>query len=284
MKNSLEGLQLAPETKKQNKGFWERTLVHPDSRFKTLWDLLIIIFAVYNAIFIPYEFWFTIKDNIFLTVVDRTIDALFMTDIVINFRTIYRDSRTDEEIRDSKKIALRYLIYGRFGIDLFASVPLELIITGSSNLRIIALLKMVRLLRLGRIITFLKTNQKLKISMKLGQLVFFLILAMHWISCFWNFITSIKETWYPPKNVDSGVTNIYNADDFTIYWVYFYYAILTIVGAEIIPTNPMEVLSATLVLVLGMIMIGIIIGEFASLLSEYTKKERLKSEEVRITL
>ena len=207
-----------------------------------------------------------------------------MTDIIINFRTIYIDSRTDEEIRDSKKIAIRYVLYGRFGVDLLASIPLELFITGSSNLRIIALLKMVRLLRLGRIITFLKTNQKLKISMKLVQLVFFLLLAMHWIACFWNFITSLKETWYPPKNVDSGVTNVYTAEDFTVYWVYYYYSILTIVGAEILPTSNLEVITATLVLVIGTIIIGMIIGEFASLLSAYTKKERLKTEEVSIKM
>ena len=84
------------------------------------------------------------------------------------------------------KIAAQYVLYGRFGVDLIASLPLEIITlilqSDSLNLRFLGMLKMVRLLRLGRIITFLKANQKLKFSMKIGQLLFFIILTMHWIN------------------------------------------------------------------------------------------------------
>ena len=86
----------------------------------------------------------------------------------------------------ANKIAVRYVLYGRFVVDLIASLPLEIITlvltTNSDNLKFLGMLKMVRLLRLGRIITFLKANQKLKFSMKIGQLLFFIFLTMHWIN------------------------------------------------------------------------------------------------------
>jgi hypothetical protein len=85
------------------------------------------------------------------------------------------------------KLAVHYVLYGRFGIDLVASMPLELVTlifgtTDSGNLKFLSMLKMVRLLRLGRMITFLKANQKLKFSMKIGQLVFFILIINHWIN------------------------------------------------------------------------------------------------------
>lgn len=77
------------------------------------------------------------------------------------------------------------MLYGRFGIDLVASIPLEIVTlilkSNVSNLKFLGMLKMVRLLRLGRMITFLKANQKLKFSMKIAQLIFFILMAMHWI-------------------------------------------------------------------------------------------------------
>jgi hypothetical protein len=86
----------------------------------------------------------------------------------------------------ANKIAINYVLYGRFGVDFVASMPLEVITlllpTNSSNLKFLGLLKIVRLLRLGRIITFLKANQQLKFSMKIGQLIFFILLILHWIN------------------------------------------------------------------------------------------------------
>ena len=78
-------------------------------------------------------------------------------------------------------------------------------------------------------------------------------------------------------------TDIYTTGDVTVYLVYYYYSILKLVGAEIIPTNSLEVITATFLLLMGTVIVGIIIGEFSALLAAYTQKERLKTEEVRIS-
>ena len=145
-----------------------------------------------------------------MDIIDRIIDTVFMFDIVINFRTTYKDPHTDEKVNSSKKIAIRYILHGRFFIDLLASLPLELITSfeGSSsvNFKFVGMIKMVRLLRLGRIITFIKANQNIKLSIKIFQLILFLLLASHWTACFWYFITSFSKTWFPPKDIDSQKT------------------------------------------------------------------------------
>lgn len=186
----------------------------------------------------------------------------------------------------ANKIAIQYVIYGRFGVDLVASVPLEVVTlvfhSDSSNLEFLGMLKMVRLLRLGRIITFLKANQKLKFSMKLGQLLFFIILVMHWINWVWYLTTEADESWFPPKDLDFKITEAYTTDWLSKYFLFNYYAAFILVGNEILPTDTTELYIATLLIFLGTIFVGLIIGEFTHLLSEMTKKNTLKNEEIDI--
>jgi hypothetical protein len=107
----------------------------------------------------------------------------------MNFRTAYKDPKTDDLVFDSKRIAINYL-KGRFWIDLLASLPLEYIIllfseSSSQQLKFFGMLKLVRLLRLGRIVTYLKMNSNFKFGMKLIQLLFMLLLIIHWCTCLW---------------------------------------------------------------------------------------------------
>ena len=118
-------------------------------------------------------------------ILDYMIDSFFMIDILINFRTIYKDKQ-DEDVKDGKLIAMRYACYGRFPVDIIASIPLDVVTlfikTDASNLKFLGMMKMVRLLRLGRIISFLKRYQNIKFVMKFLQLLFFIFLYIHWIN------------------------------------------------------------------------------------------------------
>ncbi|CAI2365644.1 unnamed protein product [Moneuplotes crassus] len=287
-RNKLLRLNLMKEDIKQLKRVnrCDKNLVHPDSKFKAIWDLIVIIFSVYNSVLIPYEFAYDHNSHIILDICDRIIDTAFIVDIFINFRTMYRNSHTDELVKDGKKIAINYILYGRFGVDLVASMPLEVVVliipSSTVDLRFLGMLKLVRLLRLGRLITLLRANQKLKFSLKFGQLIFFILMIMHWINCLWYFVTESNKTWFPPKDLDYRVTSAYTTDSLSAYNMFYYYACIILVGSEILPTDNTELLVSTLLLFLGTIFIGMIIGEFASLLSALTKKDREKSEEVDI--
>jgi hypothetical protein len=143
---------------------WQNFLFKPTHPFKVKWDLLIILLAIWNSVEIPYQFAYpTAFDNLIgFSVSDYFIDGLFGIDVIINFRSAYKDPRTDEYILDPKRIAINY-IKGRFWIDLLATLPLDSIImlftnVSSKNLKFFGMLKLVRLLRLGRLVTYLKMN------------------------------------------------------------------------------------------------------------------------------
>ena len=258
---------------------WEQFKFYPSSPFKIKWDMVVIVLSIWNSISIPFEFAFpeSMEGNSSFTVIDYIIDFLFAFDILINFRSIYYDHKTDEPVTDGKKIALTYVFKGRFVIDLLASTPFELIMVifqgdseGNSNLKFFGMLKLVRLLRLGRMISYLKTNRSFKFGMKFVQLIFMLILILHWTACVWYVIITSKNppTWMPPKDLDFRETILYDNDIFQSYLILFYYGVLILVTNELLPTNGLEVAIGALIIFTGLIVLGMLIGEFSSIMSE----------------
>ena len=95
------------------------------------------------------------------------IDVLFSLDIFVNMRSTFISEKTGAEITDGKTIARNYIFGGRFVVDLMASIPFDAILPKGGNTQILGLLKLVRLLRLGRIVTFMKMRQGLKLGFKI---------------------------------------------------------------------------------------------------------------------
>ena len=89
-----------------------------------------------------------------------------------------------------KKIAINYIFFGRFIVDLLSVIPFEEMIpadgtTSNKQFKLFGLFKLIRLLRLGRIISFMKFRQSLKVGFRLFLLFFFFFLLVHWIACLW---------------------------------------------------------------------------------------------------
>jgi hypothetical protein len=71
-------------------------------------------------------------------------------------------------------------------------------------------------------------------------------------------------------------TQIYNKNYTTgdKYILSFYYCLLTMVGNDLLPGSYLEVGFAALFILIGSIVIGTIIGEFSTILSDISKKAR----------
>jgi hypothetical protein len=176
------------------------------------WDLYVMLLAIWNCISIPFTVSFDPDLNTLYKVSETFIDICFGLDIVIAFRTTYVNSKTGFEVVKGRQIAWNYIITGRFFVDLAASIPFEdiyivfstaeLTKTDETNLKLLGILKLVRLLRLGRIIRYMKFKQGVKVGIRMFQLLFFLLLLIHWIACSWYFIIRDRGSWVPPKDLD----------------------------------------------------------------------------------
>ena len=110
-------------------------MIHHNDGRRLNWDLLIIIFAVYNCITIPINLTFSKGQDghIGYYVLERFIDAIFIGDIILNFRTTYVDTSKNIEIVNPKRIATNYMNSIRFPIDILASIPFELFAVGAET-------------------------------------------------------------------------------------------------------------------------------------------------------
>ena len=65
--------------------------IHPESRFRSIWDVIILLLTFHSAIVIPLEMGFPEYAGEYsdtLVLVTYFIDALFVIDVVLNFNTM----------------------------------------------------------------------------------------------------------------------------------------------------------------------------------------------------
>ena len=151
-----------------------------------------MILAIYSWFVIPVQCAFNPSFSFHpaYIVVDSIINFIFIVDVFINFRTTFLHPLTGEEVFDSKRIALHYL-KSRFIIDLIAIIPLDNIVSlfiitdNVSAFSLVSLLKLTRIMRLGRLISIMKVNDEVKLSLRLIKIIFFLVLFVHWQGWAW---------------------------------------------------------------------------------------------------
>lgn len=167
--------------------FSSRLFCRIHGRAKINWDIFIMILAVVNCFQIPYQVAFSENDNsnVAIDILNYFVDVFFILDVVINFRTSFVNTYTGLEITDPKLSAYNY-VKTRFVIDLIASTPFDyfsyLIPSPNDNslvLKLFSLLKLVRILRLGRLVAHLDIKNELKTSIKLAKLIFFVGMFIH---------------------------------------------------------------------------------------------------------
>lgn len=147
-----------------------------------------MLFATWNCFAIPFEIAFEppVASEFPWMFFNSCIDFFFLIDIVITFRTTYINSSGDE-VSDPRLIRNQYL-KGKFWLDVLATIPFDYFASGSEFLALFGLLKVMRVFRLGRIIDNLNIKDDIKMTLKLAKLIFFLILYIHAVGCFWWYI------------------------------------------------------------------------------------------------
>jgi potassium channel len=91
---------------------------------------------------------------------DWIVEFFFVCDLVFNFFQEYKDPETYENIREHKKIALRYMFRGWFFIDFVSVFPFVAIL--QQDALITKLFRLFRLPRLIKLIDISRFNQLLR--------------------------------------------------------------------------------------------------------------------------
>ncbi len=239
-------------------------IIHPDSRFKIIWEVYILIVTVAVTIVAPLILVFNLAMTPQFIVFDILVTLTFAADIFIQFNTAYGSRH--ELITDRKAIARRYLKRWFF-LDLLATLPFTWIFISTRFSALNRVFKYFRLARLFKLFSSAKTlNRARKLCfvnpafMRLFMLVFWILIAGHVVACGWIFIGGVGE-----YTTDSAYTS-----DGAVYLEAFYWTVttLTTIGyGDITPSNPAQFIYVIFIMLLGAAIYGFIIGNIANIIA-----------------
>jgi hypothetical protein len=248
-------------------------VIRESSRFRLIWDFLILGLIILSCIQIPFQISFEHFPTNGTNKIIYLIDSFFWIDIYLNFFTSYRFS--GEEVTELKQIRIHYLKQ-LFAIDLIANFPLDLFLLNQPsltvhNISLVLILRIFRLLRLVRLyIIFDHWEIQYWINpgyLRITKFLVTVLLLTHWIACIWFLIAFIDNF---PKDCWVVVTNIKDAPIKMQYIVSLYWAFttMTTIGyGDITPNRYTEYIVTIIIMFLGASIYALIIGNIASLLS-----------------
>ncbi|MBN3310975.1 KCNH1 protein, partial [Amia calva] len=319
------GSEILPQYKQETPKTPPHIILHYCT-FKTTWDWVILILTFYTAIMVPYNVSFKTKqNNVTWLVVDSIVDVIFLVDIVLNFHTTFVGP-AGEVISDPKLIRMNYLKTW-FVIDLLSCLPYDvinafenvdevmfncnrgragvpsqregravfrkspLVSLGCQLCSLFSSLKVVRLLRLGRV------ARKLDHYIEYGAAVLVLLvcvfgLAAHWLACIWysigdyevinedtnlvrrdSWLYMLGETIGTPYRFNVSGTGKWeggpNKESVYITSLYFTMTSLTSIGfGNIAPTTDGEKIFAVAMMMIGSLLYATIFGNVTTIFQQ----------------
>ena len=288
------------------KSFYHKLLISHDSKFKSFFDIIVLIMVNISSLIILYDFCFveTDKDNNNLFVnnpVYYVIELFFAIFIILQFFQTYQDPSTYLIITDFKSIALRY-IKRWFFIDLLSIIPFELFMSSSDTK--LKYFKMIRFLRLPKFIqtidvkrfdnlatSFLTKGESedasrrlmvifnIRYFFKIVRLMIMASILAYVLGCVWYFIClSIFNhrfsIGYPESKTFFTEYKIYQKTPIKKLMLSCYYVLtgLTTVGyGDYNATNEYEKIFGITVMFLGVAIFSYVMSEFSDQINIYNK-------------
>ncbi|CAG9585592.1 unnamed protein product [Danaus chrysippus] len=263
--------------------------------FKTFWDWLILIATFYVAVVVPYNASFVDEGHPRISVTsDVVVEALFIIDIVLNFRTTFV-SKKGEVVSDSKAIALNY-IRTWFVVDLLAALPFDLLYASDvysgteSTHGNVHLVKLTRLLRLARLLQKMDRYSQYS-ALILTLLMLSFTLVAHWLACIWFIIAEKEIQHHRNESWDLGwinnlaerlkvpIMNISHSESY-VTALYFTCSSLTSVGFGNVSANTLpEKIFSILTMLVGALMHAVVFGNVTAIIQRmYSRRSMYQSK------
>ncbi|ALC42159.1 elk [Drosophila busckii] len=256
--------------------------------FKGIWDWVILVATFYVALMVPYNAAFAKADRQTM-VSDVIVEALFIVDILLNFRTTFV-SRKGEVVSNSKQIAINYF-RGWFALDLLAALPFDHLYASDlydGEESHIHLVKLTRLLRLARLLQKIDRYSQ-HTAMILTLLMFSFTLAAHWLACIWYVIAVKEYEWFPESNIgwlqllaerkNATVAILTTAETYSTA-LYFTFTSLTSVGFGNVSANTTaEKVFTIIMMLIGALMHAVVFGNVTAIIQRmYSRRSLYESK------
>ena len=110
-------------------------------------------------------------------------------------------------------------------------------------------------------------------------------MLVHWIACIWHLLVKTPGDWVPPKDLEyyyagTYTVTFYDLDTVNKYFTVFYYAILTMTGNELAPTNNLQTIIGSIIIIIGAVVSAFIFGNMAALMAAMNKKSNHFDEQL----
>ena len=251
----------------------QKRLLSVTNTFRIRWDLFILLLTLGNSFSVPFEIAFLSQGmGMSGLVVNLVVTAAYVIDIFVQCRSTFLDE-VGVEITSANTIAAQYFYSGRLVMDILAAIPYEFLdLFSSSHIRLFSMLKFLRLMRLGKVIRFMRTNDKTKLKIELGQLAGIFLLYLHVQACFWFMLTSSGEEYVPPAQYIHGVS-VLEGSIWLQYAYSLYMSVYLLTGAEIGPRTDWERIVAGGFILSGQLFQAFMFGKIAVVLFNLNSKQ-----------
>ncbi|XP_075501858.1 potassium channel AKT2/3 [Primulina tabacum] len=257
-------------------------IISPMSSRYRCWETVMVILVAYSAWICPFEIAFSDSNTskpLFVT--DNIVDMFFAVDIVLTFFVAYIDPTTQLPVRDSRKIATRYLSTW-FIMDVASTIPfntISFLITGNRRLCLsysaLGLLRFWRLRRVNRFFTRIEKDIRFSYFWtRCARLLFVTLVLVHCAAC----VAYMLADRYPNQGntwIGSTIPNFKHTSLWVRYISSLYLSIttMTTVGyGDIHAVNTMEMAFTICYMLFNLGLTAYIIGNMTNLVVEGTRR------------
>ncbi|CAK56624.1 unnamed protein product (macronuclear) [Paramecium tetraurelia] len=252
-------------------------VIRPDSKFKIVWDILLLLFIVMNIFYIPINISFNIQtQGVFEYLFDLLPSWIFIAEIIINFNTAYYDKGLMHE--DRKSIVKHYL-KDNFFWDLVVVIPFLMSNMNIPFVRYTLLFRLTRLTPLMQNIEeILNLEENIQIVVDLLKLIFFLVLTGHFCGCAWHFVALTE---YESFGITDNWLTHYDRQAFDYHWfdryiISLYWSVITTVTVgygDIVPVTTFERIFVIVVTLLLCGVFGYCISNIGNIFKQMSDKK-----------
>lgn len=177
-------------------------------------------------------------------------------------------------------------------MDILATVPFDNILRVSTQyqeyvkrlrknkdsqwVQVLGILKLGRILRLNKIIQFLKSTDDVKAGLKIFKMVLYLVVYMHCFTCLWWLMVRNTETWVTPIYMEypEKFFSIYEEESVTMkYMISFHTTVQLVLGNGVLPQDSIQTILGATGIFFGAIINANIFGELSMIFQSLNKNE-----------